>query len=459
MPKSALKRNLVLGALALVLIARLGLASITFTYPQRCIMTDSLQYLKLAESLRLQGRFTGSEYDEEVRTPGYPLFLAAVQAILKGGIGTVVLIQLLFTILIAFLLYRCGKLLHSERLGLAAAWLYALNPNAILWSLTVLTETLFSLLLLLSFYALTLAYQRSQGYWLLSGLLLGMATLTRPIGLYLIPVWGIFALLVLRPKVGFHRAARYAIGFLAAAMLLVLYWQARNYALHGKFSLSTTTEVTISRFIAADTLADALHIDRDEARLIILNAADPMAYSYQVMRQYPMSFMRVTIRGIARTALGTDVGTWIWIVIYQRYQSTGFLTALVRGDLGGVVEALKARLQAGEGILGLILLVWGIAYALALYGLIAWGMVRVLRFDHPDISFLRWASILLLVSAAYLILTPLANGDSRFRVPAEPLLALLGGLVFLPRNQFSKRKRLVNDASASDSIAPIPNGG
>ncbi len=452
-------KTLAVGGLVLVLLARLGLAWIAFSYPERSITIDSLQYLQLAESLRLQGRFAGTEYAEEVRTPGYPLFLAGVQSIFGEGIGAVVLIQLLFTVLIAWLLYRCGKLFDSERIGLAAAWLYALNPNALFWSLTVLTETLFSLLLLLSFYTLSLAYQRSQGYWLLlSGLLLGMATLTRPIGLYLIPIWGVFALLLLRSKMGFRRAARYAVAFLGAAMLLVLYWQTHNYLLHSKFSLSTTTEVTISRFIAADTLADALHIDRDEARLIILNAADPMAYSYQVMRQYPASFLRVTMRGIARTALGTEVGTWMGILLDQPYQGSGFLTALVRGDLGGVVEALKARLQAGEGILGFILLMWGGVYALALYILIAWGVLRVFRFDHANIAVLRWASILLLVSAAYLILTPLANGDSRFRVPAEPLLALLGGLVFLPRNQFSKRKRLVNDASASDSIAPIPNG-
>jgi 4-amino-4-deoxy-L-arabinose transferase-like glycosyltransferase len=438
--------------LAALLIIRLGLAWITFSYPQRSITVDSVQYLQLADSIRLKGRFEATEYLEEVRTPGYPLFLAAVQAIFGEHIGPIILIQLIFTARIAWLLYHCGKLLNAERIGLAAACLFAVNPNALFWSLTVLTETYFSLLLILSFYTLILALKRMQLRWFaLSGLFLGMATLTRPIGLYLIPIWTLSILLRLRQKKGFGNSLKYSATFLVAAMLLVVYWQTHNLILHGHFSLSTTTEVTFSRFIAADTLAEALHIDRDEARLMILNAEDPVAYSFQVIYQNPASFATVTIRGVARTALGTEVGTWVGILLDQPYLGSGFLTALARGDFKGVLEALTIRLQAEDGVLGMVLLAWGVAYTVTVYVLIGLGMVRVFRSPRSRTIKLHHDLILLLISALYLISVPLANGDSRFRVPAAPLLALLGGLAFLPRVQRDNKKDKRLESSPNNS--------
>lgn len=429
----SLRHRWALLGLIIILISRLGMAWLAFAHPDRSITIDSEGYLQLAHSIRRTGRFESTEYLEAGRTPGYPLFLAVVQAFFGEKIGQIVLIQLVFTVLIAWLLYRCGRLLDAERFGLAAAWLYAINPNALFWSLTILTETLFALLVILSFYTSLLAYRRLRLHWIaLSGLLLGMATLTRPIGLYLIPIWTLLILLMLRSKKGFIGGMKPAAVFLGAAMLLVVYWQARNLIMHGHFSLSTTTEVTITRFIAADTLAEAQHIDRDQARLMILKAPNPTAYSFQVIRQYPLSFIRVTIRGIARTMLGTEVGTWMRVVFDQPYHSSGILAALVRGDFKSVFEGLSVRMQAEEGPLGLILLVWGVAYALAIYVLVGLGVVRAMRSNRPVI---RWVLIFLLVSAAYLIFIPLANGDARFRVPAGPLLAMLGGLAWLPRRQ------------------------
>jgi len=422
--------NWVLRGLYIILIARLGLAWIAFAHPERSITVDSVGYLELADGIRLSGRFEATEYLESARTPGYPLFLAVVQAICGEHIGPIVLVHLLITALTAWLLYRCGKILEAERVGLAAAWLYVLNPNSLFWSLTVLTETLFALLLILSFYTFLLAYDRMRLRWFaLSGLLLGMSTLVRPIGLYLIPLWALFILLVLRSSRGFIRALKFMTIFLVAALFLVLYWQTRNYVLKGSFSLSTITEVTFSRYIAADTLAEALSIDREEALDIILQTPDIMATSFHVIRQYPLSFMRVTIRGVARTALGTEAGTWMRVVFDKHYSGSGLLTALIRVDLKGIMEGLSMRVQAEEGPLGVLLLFWGVAYSIALYALVALGLVRVFRTDRP---LNRWILVFLLISAVYLILIPLASGDARFRVPAAPLLALLGGLAWLP---------------------------
>lgn len=449
---SSLRWTLLL--LIVILISRIGLAWIAFAHPERSITIDSKGYLRLAESIRLKGRFEATEYLETVRTPGYPLFLAVAQTVFGEHVGPIVVLQLIFTIVSAWVIYSCGRLIGAEKVGMAAAWLYALNPNAIFWSLTLLTETLFAMLVILSIYTLLLAYKNARLYWfVLSGLLLGIATLTRPIGLYLIPLWTLIVLLILRSKNGFIAALKPAAAFLAAALLLVVYWQTRNFVLHGQFLLSTTTEVTISRFIAADTLAEALSIDRDEARLMILEAEDRMAYSFGVIRQYPLSFIRVTIRGIARTMLGTEVGTWMQVLFDQPYQSSGLLTALVRGDIRSALEAMLVRMQSGQNPIEVLLLVWGVLYAVILYLFVALGFVRAFRSKLPEV---RWLLIVLVVSAAYLILTPMGNGDARFRVSAAPVLALLGGLTWLPGFRIRLRKEGRVGGSPSNPSASNP---
>ncbi len=428
----SLRRNWAELLLIIVLVLRFGLAWLAFTHPDRSLFIDSQGYLQLAHSILHTGRFEATTYEETLRTPGYPIFLAAVQALFGETIGPIILIQLAFTVLITCLLYLCGRMLDYKHIGLAAAWLYVLNPNALFWSLSVLTESLFALLIVLSFFCVVMAYKHLRLRWFaLSGLLLGLATLTRPISLYLIPIWTLIILLMLRSRMGSKSALIPTVTFLVAAASLVLYWQTRNLILHGNFSLSTTTQVTISDFIATNTLAEALSVTRDEARLMILEEPDPMAYSFQVLRQYPISFIKVTIRGVARTLIGTEVGTWMRVIFDQPYQSSGLLTYLVRGDFKGVVDALSVRMQEG-GVLSLALLFWGVGYSIIIYVLVVMGARRAFRSGMPTI---RWAVIILLVSAAYLILIPQSNGDARFRVPAGPLLAMLGGLAWLPRRQ------------------------
>ena len=118
------------------------------------------------------------------------------------------------------------------------------------------------------------------------------------------------------------------------------------------------------------------------------------------------------------------------VLFDQPFESSGLLTALVRLDIKGMADALLVRLQEGENPLSFFLLLWGVIYAIILFLLAAIGVTQAFR---SDILSIRWPVIILLVSVGYLILIPQGNGDARFRVPAGPLLAMLGSLTWLPR--------------------------
>ncbi len=199
----------------------------------------------------------------------------------------------------------------------------------------------------------------------------------------------------------------------------------RNQIRHGAFTLSTTTEVTITRFIAVNTLSDALQIGREEAKLIILQQPDPVSYSFQVVREYPISFLRATVQGVARTLLATEVGTWLNVFFDLPYEGSGLLNAVLRGDLEAIAQAASFRLRAIDSLVPLSLMIWGVAYSVFLYFAIGYGGWT--RFGQLDVDN-RWIVLFLVLSIAYLLLIPLANGDARFRVPAAPQMAILAGL-------------------------------
>ena len=190
-------RALILGALlGLILLARLLPLSVIQEAPEKALWGDSFTYLEVA-SLWLDGYgVTGtlaSNADLE-RPPGYPVFLASVFAFAGENLPLVVFFQLIMGAGVCALLYLVGRLI-SPGVGYGAALIYALMPDVVLWAMAILSDTLFTLLVTASLACLLWALRgRRILLILLSGLLLGVAALTRPIGLAILPIWAILLL-------------------------------------------------------------------------------------------------------------------------------------------------------------------------------------------------------------------------------------------------------------------------
>jgi hypothetical protein len=153
------------------------------------------------------------------RPPGYPLYLAAVGGGRDTSESVALVGQGVLFGLGAFLLALTVRRWTNERLGLAAAALYALDPWSKHYVALVLSETLAGTVALATAYALTRAWQeRSAAWWAAAGALAGTLTLVRVVFVVAVPLVALAALLrgTLRERL-VHGAAAAA----AAAALLV----------------------------------------------------------------------------------------------------------------------------------------------------------------------------------------------------------------------------------------------
>ena len=200
----------------------------------------------------------GQPFDSGLHLPpGYSLFLAAILAVTDGSTAAAMLVQHLIGLAASLLVYLIGHRLFGPLAGLTAALLTALDVELALYEHAVMTETLFTVLLL---GALALVLLRLPGsIWLKVmgfGLLAGTATLVRPTGL-LLP-----CLVLFLPRLGpvrdatsaaasatgyrrlWHASRRVRLTLVAfvGAALIVVPMMAWNKRTHGMFTITTSLQ-------------------------------------------------------------------------------------------------------------------------------------------------------------------------------------------------------------------------
>jgi hypothetical protein len=128
------------------------------------------------------------------RTPAYPLFIALVVLRIGEDLAALALAQHLLGVLTCLLVAALGIRYWGRWTGLLAGLLVALSGPLLVAEQYVMAEALFIPLATLTIAWLALALERPR-WWtlLLGGLLIGVAALTRPVGLVL----GVAALMAL----------------------------------------------------------------------------------------------------------------------------------------------------------------------------------------------------------------------------------------------------------------------
>lgn len=201
---------------------------------------DSVDYYAYARNLAGGIGLAGVE---TFRTPGYPIFLAALIRLFGDQMAAIVLMQHLLLAalapLAALLLYRNAGPLAAAAAGLAAG----LSPLTTVLASYIWTEALFAALLTLVL-LLFCRYTRGLLPGLSIGGLCGAATLVRPTGLLILGF--ILAWSFLRWLCGEGRTGR-AIGAFALAIVLgygaITYpWYREVHRRDGVWALSTVTE-------------------------------------------------------------------------------------------------------------------------------------------------------------------------------------------------------------------------
>lgn len=340
-------------------------------------------------------------------TPGYPLYLA----LFLGGdyskeqgdralLGQVILSSL--TILLAYAAFSPFGRLY----GLGVAGLTALSPHLVNMNLFLLTETLFCFLLMAFVWMLSRVNAKSRlPLFLLMGLLLAMATMTRPwIQGYLFVILGYLFFSKLRFTV------RQTIFVVVGAAIVTTPWLARNTLISGSAADPSQLVKSIHHGMYPNMM-----YDEQEESLGYAYSADPMAAELG-------ESLGITLAEIGRRAKAEPrkYASWYFIGKLQTVLSWKIIAGAdaifvyhVEGSPYFEIPRFYLSAYYMEKIHGILMV-------LALIGaLVVWLPRKLQRRSADSIFFLRAISLLI---AYFLLMHMVVAPYPRYSIPMRPIL-------------------------------------
>ena len=227
---------------------------------------DSEIYLELARNWLDRGVYgmsvNGQLTPVDLRSPGYPAFLAAVYATLGRSRYAVLFVQALVDLatcaLVAMLAARVAPKAMRRRAAMAGLWLAALCPFVANYSTVFLSEVLATFLTALALAVLASGfneYDRAGGLrdrfpddyalrqpriltwmrspWALGGLVVGFGTLVRPEAPLLLAAAGLVLLARWRHRKDWLKLIRAGVLMFIGMILPLIPWAARNWRVLG----------------------------------------------------------------------------------------------------------------------------------------------------------------------------------------------------------------------------------
>ncbi|MBI2612513.1 glycosyltransferase family 39 protein [Candidatus Kaiserbacteria bacterium] len=395
--------------------------------------SDVTEYVHLAENMLTVGRFEissafGPEY---LRVPGYPAFLALMLAFF-GTLTVVPFVQIIFTAGTVALIYLIGVRYFPRPIAIAAAVIYTIDPVIIYSTWVPISEPLFILSLLGSIYCVGTPARRAWVPYVLAGLLFGISVYMRPVGLYLAPL---LALLAFANAVSWKTAARGALIFLVVTAATIVPWMMRNYSLSGHFAFSPSSAFNLyfanmPTFEQARTGVSYEQIRREynekyfgtQEEDILRSfkyAGEQLAIAREVILAHPFQYAAFHTAKSMQLFIGSSIVNTkyhlyrLGILPGERPHGEGAWGMILQGRLG------DAFVQTFTNVPRLIeRLLWLLLYLGMLY-----TTYRALRYrDSTSV----WIVVAFLFIHAIAFMTGPSSDDTRYRMPLEPFLLLLG---------------------------------
>jgi hypothetical protein len=438
---------------------------------ERAMYPDSYRYIELSESLVNHGEFGRSDPEtgvvheplhqlrvdlgqlestgadglrpEIMRTPGYPALLG-VTGWLGMGMNGLLLLQCLFSGVSVALVYGIGRaLLKRPGPALLAAAIVALHPADIAAPTSLLTETCFTLLILLGIWSVADRETRGIGATTFGGLMIGLSVLVRPVSIFLGPAVALWMV------VTDFRIKTFMLATLMVALSVApgAAWMARNESVGFGYRLSTIPYINTYFYgnaymriteqggdwkldwpVTVDTLMNELRAEQE------LNPDSEIfdtmkTLGVEAIREDPGHYGRVIKESVAKFYTDHSMGG-----LYQQlgltYTPSGLRDKLLNGGftLANITDALKNPT-------GVLALVWVGFNGLLLVGMIL-GAVMLLVRGH-------WSALLLLGGVMfYFTFATQTTGLERFRLPVLGIQALLLASLFVPRIPRAKKAKM-----------------
>jgi len=417
---------------------------------------DSIAYIRLARGLATGcgfaprfGEFCGPP--ELMRTPGYPVFLAAMPSL-----RTALVVQDALGAGVCFLIGLFAWRQRGLLAGAMAESLLGFDIPSIVNSNVVMSDTLFASVIAVAILLQLVAIcegtleGRTVAAILGAGLLLGIAALVRPIGQVLIIETPI-------PFIMFHRVSlrkRVVLMLLALCLpsVVLIGWLYRNYEQRGIWTFSTVPALGVyayqsawvlaydtgrsfdevqaelirtmprlgnskSRDMSSDRFdADPAYVNQSEDVWSRTYDADPVEMEKRgtrIVLEHPWVLAVANFKGLLRTCF--------WV---QRYGLSYFFVS-PRLDLGRDEAGLSVRHQ----LLSTLSYPWLSFLLIVEFALLTsiWiGVIIALALTYRG-RFKPIAPILIPLCVAILLLAASAApwSEDRYRVPAMPMLAMI----------------------------------
>lgn len=393
-----------------VAIAALVQALLFFTLEPE-IAFDSASYMAQAESIASTGTARNDRGEPDtVRTPGYPVFLAAFLAADLGYPGAIAAQHLLWVILVAATTFSTFRLSGSVLASVVTGLIMAIDLPALQATNAILTETWATVFVTATVWQTHRAIRsRDTGHAVMAGLLAGFTAFIRPVAMLL----GVALAAAVWITGGRECRARVAASLIVASLIIPAAWIVRNQRQTGVTVFSSISRINLLMYRAAGTLAirdpgsfDA-NITRRQQELEVVVCREAEARFRRPCADIPITERASLYSGLAVPILLADpVGVAMQLA-----------RAFVMIMFGGGANMMSTLTGISESTGRVIALVY--TAPLALLAMAGVGFWR--RID-------RAATWIMLLTIAYLVFMSLgAEAYSRFRVPFLPLYAMLAG--------------------------------
>jgi len=248
-----LKEHPILIVLLLGLVYRLiFLLSYYYSPDWEQLLVDSLFHDRWAMSIAA-GNIAGE--DTFFRAPFYIYLLGFIYAIVGHSLMAARIFGHMVGLAAVALTYLIATRLFSRRIGLIAGIIHALYPIAVYFESELLVDNLFAMLMELSFWLLLISADKKQmKYFILTGLVIGLAAVTRPVILALTPLYLIWIFIKIGPAAN---SIKNAVQLILGLILMITPVTLRNYMVADDFVLISSSG-GINFFIGNNPDADGL---------------------------------------------------------------------------------------------------------------------------------------------------------------------------------------------------------
>jgi len=391
---------------------------------------DSITYLAPSQSYQSSQAFLDHQGNPmSVRTPGYPYFLQTIFNLLSEKISNISYVQIFLNSFLIIPIYSIAANLFSRNAGIFAGIIFALEHNQIYYSLVVLSESLFTFFLIFFVFSVLKIFSEKRIFiWAcISGLLLLLATMVRPISYYLIYFIPIFFLFNFKNKTHINLIVISLI--LAPTIIGAELWKERNLQEIGARVVSTIEGHNLLDYRAIPSYAEKYEISLDESmkhHYEKLKEIDPDSGEfYQAQKEIALqsissnlfAYIKFSIKKMFNIVFGFGENAAKRIFTSDSDNHPSLVFWIMNNFDNNSITNWFFNFDSYKGYILFVIFYFALHTSLSFFGIFQF-------LKKPKKNTL----LLLTIVAYFLVISSGLEAYSRFRVPIDPILFIFAGV-------------------------------